>query len=115
MPTTVTLTLTPAPTLTVTPAPTRSLALTLDPEPRPAQIKGLERSLSSSIRELGQEKHDIALREGKRIAEMELDSAGLRQLVKLKSKAPHPSAPPAPAPPHLRSSRPSLPPPHLLP
>ena len=50
------------------------------------KIKGLERSLSSSIRDLGQEKHDLALRDGRRIAEMELDSAGLRQLVKLKSK-----------------------------
>ena len=28
----------------------------------------------------------VSLRDGKRIAEMELDSAGLRQLVKLKSK-----------------------------
>jgi len=50
------------------------------------KVKGLERSLSTSIRDLGQEKQDLAVRDGKRIAEMELDSAGLRQLVKLKSK-----------------------------
>lgn len=46
----------------------------------------MERSLSTSIRDFGNEKEELALRDRKRIAEMELDSAGLRQLVKLKSK-----------------------------
>ena len=51
-----------------------------------SKVKTLERSLSTSIRDFGNEKEELALRDRKRIAEMELDSAGLRQLVKLKSK-----------------------------
>jgi len=51
-----------------------------------AKVKALERSLSSSVRDFGAEKEELALRDRKRIAEVELDAAGLRQLVKLKSK-----------------------------
>ena len=51
-----------------------------------AKVKSLERSLSSSVRDFGAEKEEVALRDRKRIAEVELDAAGLRQLVRLKCK-----------------------------
>ncbi|KAL1514805.1 hypothetical protein AB1Y20_003891 [Prymnesium parvum] len=51
-----------------------------------AKVKSLERSLSTSVREFEREKGSLAQADRKKIAEAELDSAGLRQLVRLKTK-----------------------------
>jgi len=51
-----------------------------------AKVKSLERSLSNSVREFEREKDSITQADRKKIAEAELDSAGLRQLVRLKTK-----------------------------
>ena len=50
------------------------------------KVKSLERSLSTSVRDFAREKDSITQAEQKKIAEAELDSAGLRQLVRLKTK-----------------------------
>jgi len=51
-----------------------------------AKVKSLERSLSTSVRDFEREKDTITQADRKKIAEAELDSAGLRQLVRLKTK-----------------------------
>jgi len=51
-----------------------------------AKVKTLERSLSTSVRDFEREKDTITQTDRKKIAEAELDSAGLRQLVRLKTK-----------------------------
>eukprot|EP00310_Coccolithus_braarudii_P003431 CAMPEP_0183372700 /NCGR_PEP_ID=MMETSP0164_2-20130417/109190_1 /TAXON_ID=221442 /ORGANISM="Coccolithus pelagicus ssp braarudi, Strain PLY182g" /LENGTH=467 /DNA_ID=CAMNT_0025549451 /DNA_START=41 /DNA_END=1444 /DNA_ORIENTATION=- len=50
------------------------------------KLKSLERHVSSSMREHEREKDQLVLSDRKKLAEVELDSAGLRQLVKLKTK-----------------------------
>ncbi|KAL3931340.1 MAG: hypothetical protein SGPRY_001167 [Prymnesium sp.] len=47
-----------------------------------AKVKSLERSLSASVRDFEREKDSITQADRKKIAEAELDSAGLRQLVR---------------------------------
>mmetsp|Transcript_33961 Transcript_33961/g.56167 ORF Transcript_33961/g.56167 Transcript_33961/m.56167 type:complete len:461 (-) Transcript_33961:310-1692(-) len=51
-----------------------------------AKVKSLERYVSSSTREFEKEKDAITQFDRRKMAEMELDSAGLRQLVKIKTK-----------------------------
>ena len=50
------------------------------------KVKNLERTISSSVREFEREKDTITQAGNKKINEAELDSAGLRQLVRLKTK-----------------------------
>ena len=50
------------------------------------KVKSLERSLSASVRDFEKEKAGLLQTDKKRIEEAELDSAGLRQLVRLKTK-----------------------------
>ena len=51
-----------------------------------AKVKSLERSLSHSVASFEKEKGEMAKEDQRKLAEVELDSAGLRQLVRLKSK-----------------------------
>ena len=51
-----------------------------------ARVKSLERTLSTSVQTFEKEKDAIAKEDQRRISEVELDSAGLRQLVRLKTK-----------------------------
>jgi len=51
-----------------------------------AKVKSLERSLSHSVASFEKEKDTLVREDQRRLAEVELDSQGLRQLVKLKSK-----------------------------
>ena len=51
-----------------------------------AKVKGLERSLSQSVHQFEKEKDTLSQTGGRRLAEAELDTQGLRQLVRLKSK-----------------------------
>jgi len=51
-----------------------------------AKVKSLERSLSQSVHQFEREKDTLVQADRRKIAEAELDSQGLRQLVRLKSK-----------------------------
>ena len=51
-----------------------------------ARVKSLERTLSQSVQNFEREKDAIAKEDMRKIAEVELDSQGLRQLVRLKTK-----------------------------
>jgi len=51
-----------------------------------AKVKSLERHVSTSTREFEKEKEALSQSDKKKMAEIELDSAGLRQLVRLKTK-----------------------------
>ena len=51
-----------------------------------AKVKSLERTLSLSVATFEQEKSSLHKEDQRKLAEIELDSQGLRQLVKLKSK-----------------------------
>jgi len=51
-----------------------------------AKVKGLERSLSQSVHQFEKEKDSLVQTDQRKIAEAQLDSQGLRQLVRLKSK-----------------------------
>ena len=51
-----------------------------------AKVKSLERSLSSSVHSFERERDVLLQADRRKLAEVELDSAGLRQLVRLKAK-----------------------------
>ena len=53
---------------------------------RSAQVKALEKSISSSVDAFEKEKDQLVKEDARKLAEIELDSQGLRQLVKIKSK-----------------------------